>query len=66
MKEILGIITIVTIFCLYFLPTIIAYRRKHRQKDPIFLINLFLGWTFICWIVSLIWSVSHQPTAEKI
>lgn len=38
---------------LYFLPTIVAKTRKVENAAPTFIINLFLGWTFIGWVVAL-------------
>jgi hypothetical protein len=29
----------------YFLPSIVAFARNHVQAAPIFVLNLFLGWT---------------------
>lgn len=46
----------------YFIPTIIGWNKK--QGAGIFLLNLFLGWTIIGWLGSLIWAVSsteHFP-----
>ncbi len=43
---------------LYFLPLIIAAARKHNQILPITLITIFLGWTFLGWLVAIIWSFS--------
>lgn len=45
---------------LYFLPTIFAFSRKKNNKGIIFLINFFLGWSVIGWIVSLIWALSSD------
>lgn len=61
----LGMIFLVIILGLSFLPTIIAFKRRHPQKVPILLVNFFLGWTFIGWIVALVWSTtksSLQPS----
>ncbi len=41
---------------LLFLPTLIAKSRNHPNTLAIFLVNLFLGWTFIGWMVALIWA----------
>jgi hypothetical protein len=43
---------------LYFLPTITAYRRGHRNGNPIFVVNFFFGWTIIGWAVAYAWSRS--------
>ena len=45
-------------FLLYFLPSIIG--RDKRDAAGIFLVNLFLGWTVIGWIIALIWAVSGE------
>lgn len=41
----------------YFTPTIVALVRKHKDWLPITLLNAFAGWTFVGWIVALVWSV---------
>jgi hypothetical protein len=44
-------------FVMYFLPTIIAFARNKRDTTAILLLNFFLGWTMIGWIVALVWAV---------
>jgi hypothetical protein len=46
------------VFPLYFIPTIIAKARKNPNTLGIFMLNLFLGWTFLGWIGALIWAFS--------
>ncbi len=41
---------------LYFIPTLVALSRKHRQKGLIFVLNLLLGWSVFGWIGTLIWA----------
>lgn len=43
----------------YFAPTYIAQRRKHPQKTPITVVNVFLGWTLVGWVVALAMSCSN-------
>jgi hypothetical protein len=57
------IFCIVVIFCLYWLPAINGFQRKHRNAVPILLVNFFFGWTFIGWVVALIWSSSDNVPA---
>jgi hypothetical protein len=45
---------------IYFLPTIIANINQKKNENAILVLNLFLGWTFIGWVVALIWAVSHE------
>jgi len=44
-------------FLMYFLPAIIALARNKRDTLSIFLLNFFLGWTGIGWIISLVWAL---------
>jgi T4 superinfection immunity protein/putative oligomerization/nucleic acid binding protein len=52
--------------CLYFLPTIIAMIRNKSNRGAIFLLNLFLGWTFVGWIVSLVWAVAAESQPQQV
>lgn len=52
------IAVIIGILVLYFIPTIIAFFRQHNNKLAIFLLNLFLGWTLLGWVIALVWSVT--------
>jgi hypothetical protein len=45
---------------MYFVPTIVACIRGHRNMPAIFLLNLTLGWTFFGWCGALIWSVFNS------
>ncbi|MEY5098743.1 MAG: hypothetical protein RJA36_1462 [Pseudomonadota bacterium] len=48
---------------IYFLPSIVARLRDHRQMPAIFLLNLFLGWTGLGWIAALVWSATAQSAS---
>jgi hypothetical protein len=51
---------------MYFLPSIIALARSKRDLLAIFLLNLFLGWSVIGWIVALVWAAkSDVPAAAR-
>lgn len=45
---------------LYFLPSIIALARSKRDTLAIFLLNLFLGWSVIGWVVALVWAAKND------
>ena len=44
---------------LLFLPTLVAKSRRHPNLLAIFLVNLFFGWTFIGWVVALVWACTR-------
>lgn len=50
---------------LYFLPTIIAVARQKRNALPIFVLNAFLGWTFIGWVAALVWCLTAEPASPR-
>jgi Superinfection immunity protein/Short C-terminal domain len=50
----------------YFFPTLIALIRRKSNAGAIFILNFFLGWTFIGWIVSLVWAVSGNPQPTQV
>jgi hypothetical protein len=47
-------------FVMYFLPSIIALARNKRDITAIVLLNFFLGWTMIGWVVALVWAVKND------
>ncbi len=52
------VLSLVTL--LYLLPTSIAIARKRSNTGAIFVLNLFLGWTLVGWVVALVWSVADD------
>ncbi len=50
----------------YFLPSLIALMRGKSNSIAILALNLFLGWTLIGWVVSLVWSLSSDAKPQKI
>ena len=43
----------------YFLPAILANRRKAKHEIGIFWVNFFLGWTVLGWFAVLVWTVAE-------
>jgi hypothetical protein len=51
--------TLLFLAIVYFFPTIVGLR--HHNSTAIFLLNLFLGWTFVGWVVALVWAATRRP-----
>jgi hypothetical protein len=51
------------VICLYFSPTIIAWRRSHPRRAAITILNLCLGWTVLGWVAALVWAYA-PPTND--
>ena len=53
----------------YLLPTTIAIIRRRTNTMAIFVLNLFLGWTLVGWVVALVWAVATdtpKPAIQQI
>jgi hypothetical protein len=49
----LGVVLIILGIIAYWVPTGVAYLRHVRNRGSVIVVNLFLGWTVIGWIVAL-------------
>ena len=57
---------------LYVLPLCISAWRQHPQHQAILVLNLLAGWTFLGWLVALVWAnttpgaaVPHNDSHER-
>ena len=48
----------------YFLPSIIAGIKKRKNSVDILVLNIFLGWTIIGWIIALMWAVTGKSSLD--
>ena len=55
----LGLLAILLV--LYCLPTIIAFKKKRRNRAAICVLNLLLGGTLLGWVVALVWALTTPP-----
>ena len=44
----------------YFLPFAIAFHKKRANTGAIFVLNLFLGWSLIGWVIALVWALKDE------
>jgi hypothetical protein len=54
-------IAAVLALALYFLPAILADRRKRRDVLTLALFNACLGWTVFGWLLALYWALQPNP-----
>ncbi|MGO9410831.1 MAG: superinfection immunity protein [Spirochaetia bacterium] len=55
-----GLIVLLIVIFLYFLPFFVALMRSHKNAAAIFVLNLLLGWTFIGWVIALVWAFTKS------
>lgn len=63
----LGIQTLliaVAIFLAYFAPAIVG--RNKANASAIFWLNFLAGWTFVGWIVALVWALAVDQKAPQV
>ena len=53
-------IWLLILLVIYFVPTITAIGNKKQDACAIIVLNLFLGWTFIGWVIALIWTMMNK------
>ncbi len=58
------LLILIGIFGIYILPWICASIRNHENLPAIGVANLLLGWTFIGWVVCLVWAFKNSPGAN--
>lgn len=58
------IVVLVAAVAIYFLPAMIADRRKRRDLLTIALFNAVLGWTVFGWLLALYWSLQPNPPVD--
>ncbi len=56
---------IISALLLYLLPAIVASMRGHRNANAIFALNLLLGWTFLGWVIAIIWSLTANVVGKS-
>ena len=50
-----AVILVVIVLALYFIPSFVAYGKKNALA--IFILNFFLGFTFVGWVGALVWAI---------
>jgi hypothetical protein len=59
------IILLLPSLAVYFVPTIIAVVRRVRHSLGIVLLNIFGGWTFVGWVIALVWSILDKKQSAN-
>jgi len=50
---------------IYLIPAIIAIKSDHPNKTAIVVLNILAGWTFIVWVVALVWALT-KPVESSV
>jgi hypothetical protein len=55
-----AVLMILVIAAIYFVPALVAYGKSRKNSGAILATNLLLGWTFLGWVVALIWAMTED------
>lgn len=61
MGAFVGLILILLVVAAYFLPTLVAWQRKHNVSG-VLIVNFLVGWTMIGWIIALVMACGTDKT----
>lgn len=64
-NAVVGFAFLAVLLGMYLIPAFVASGRKHRQTGAIWVLNLFLGWTLIGWVIALVWACTNDRTAPS-
>jgi type VI protein secretion system component VasK len=60
----------VPVLLLFFLPSIVAFRRRHKHRVPILLVNILVSVLYgVGWFIALVWCfwpASSRPSLEDL
>jgi hypothetical protein len=59
------IVFVLAIVGAWTIPVWIAVKRDHPSKMSIIVVNLVFGWTFLGWMIALIWSLSNDGSRNN-
>lgn len=63
-----GLCLLVLLVGIYFFPAVKAYQDKKTNRQAILVLDIFLGWTVIGWVVALVWACTKNdaPNAPTV
>ncbi|HEY2056091.1 MAG TPA: superinfection immunity protein [Solirubrobacterales bacterium] len=62
----MGAILVIVVIGFYFLPTIVGAVRSVPNLGSVVVINFFLGWTFVGWVVALAMAFRSNAGATQV
>jgi hypothetical protein len=52
-------------FVVWLIPGFVAAIRHHHNTGAIWCLTIFLGWTFVGWVIALVWAFTNPPAQYK-
>lgn len=51
--------------CVYLLPSVVAASTRHRYTAVIAVVNVFLGWTIVGWLIAFVWALINPVSRPQ-
>lgn len=61
-----GLFLVLFGLAVYFMPWMVARSRGHKNAAAIAVLNFFLGWTALGWIIALIWAYTNDKAPANL
>jgi len=59
------LLILVIAIAIYFAPAITAHQRGKANVQAIFWLNFLTGWTFVGWVIALVWALTVERPAVR-
>jgi len=63
-RSVFEIVVLAAVVALYFLPALIADRRRRHDLLVIAVFNAVLGWTVLGWLLGFFWALQPNPPKD--
>lgn len=60
-----GVVILVGMLLIYFVPALIAFYRGHRQLGWFLIANFMVGWTLVGWVICLVSAFAARPEKKE-
>ena len=60
-----GVVILVGMLLIYFVPAFIAFYRGHRQLGWFLIANFMVGWTLVGWVICLVSAFAARPEKKE-
>lgn len=57
---------VMIVLLIYAIPSMVAVQTNHPYRHAIVALNLLLGWSFIGWVIALVWAIAQpRPVSQS-
>ena len=61
-----SVMAVIALISCYFMPTFVALLCDKHEAGSVALVNFFLGWTVIGWLLAFVWAASGKTRSPAV